>query len=76
MDGCVQSPNINGASERNIELQNSPSATMDFLNVCKNWEWEKQQWARSILPSGKLTDVAIENGPFIVDLPIENGDFA
>ena len=27
-----------------------------------------------ILPSGYVT-IAIENGPFIVDLPIENGDF-
>ena len=27
------------------------------------------------LPSGNLTDIAIENGPFIDGLPIKNGDF-
>jgi hypothetical protein len=29
---------------------------------------------KSGLPSGYVK-IAIENGPFIVDLPIENGDF-
>ena len=28
-----------------------------------------------LLRSGKLYNIAIENGPFIVDLPIKNGDF-
>jgi len=27
------------------------------------------------LPSGNDCYIAIENGPFIVDLPTENGDF-
>ena len=27
------------------------------------------------IPSGKLTYIAIENDPFIVYLPIKNGDF-
>jgi hypothetical protein len=28
-----------------------------------------------VVPSGNLTYIAIENHPFIVDLPIKNGDF-
>ena len=28
-----------------------------------------------VVPSGNLLQFAIENGPFIVDLPIKNGDF-
>jgi hypothetical protein len=27
------------------------------------------------IPSGNLTAFSIENGPFIVNLPITNGDF-
>ena len=31
-------------------------------------------WILTRLPSGYVK-IAIENGPFIVDLPIQNGDF-
>jgi hypothetical protein len=36
-----------------------------------SWSWENDEiW----IPSGYVK-IAIENGPLIVDFPIENGDF-
>jgi len=38
--------------------------------------YRKNSWFPSMgLPSGNLTVCDIENGPFIVDLPVENDDF-
>ena len=48
----------------------SPSSSHGQLGLVGNPSLGKK-W----LPSGNLTDIAIENGPFIDGLPIKNGDF-
>jgi len=61
----------------------SPAATItsrpspvDHQKMVEFWEfWGAiHYWVDHSLPSGYVK-IAIENGPFIVDFPIENGDF-
>ena len=37
--------------------------------------YQLASWDIDGLPSGNLFQVAMENGPVIVDLPIKSGDF-